>query len=783
MSRLLSTIVRTAAAAAAAVLAVAVSAWLRPYLLPTPNAPLYIVTCLAAWRGGLLGGLVAAGIAAAAVPLRPDLATLGTSELVTQQVTLGAMLGLVAVIVGGLSWSERRSRERLVSTLASVGDAVFVTDTTGHVTDLNPAAETLVGWSLRDARGRALEDVVPLVDEETGEPESIHVDATLREGRSLAIGPGLVVLTRHGDKAPVDGTVNPMCDPRGRPSGAVVVLRDITVRYEGERERRRLSQEVAASRERLQQIMGSVPAIMWEAWGAPGPDTLRLRFISQYLETLTGYTTDEALTTPNFFLEHMHPDDRDSAIRSAAGVFRSGESAVSQFRWRARDGRELWLEMLSFPVRDPKGRPVGLRGVCIDISARMRQDADRNELLARERQARQDAEEANRLKDEFLMTLSHELRTPLNAILGWACLLRDSDLPADKQRRAIETIERNARAQTQLIEDLLDMSRIVSGKVRLEIGTVDLATVVQGLVEAMRPGAEAKGVRLDLVPDPDIERIPGDADRIQQVIWNLVSNAIKFTPAGGRVEVRVRQLYDRVLVAVSDTGIGIVPDLLPYIFERFRQGAQGGGGLGLGLAIAKQIVELHGGTVEARSLGENMGATFLVKLPLYTKRPFELVGGAAGVMAPEQPSDAAEGDLTGLRVLVVDAASDSRELLQLMLERAGATVATAASGRDAFALVGTWNPHALVCDLSGPDNDDFELIRGVRAAEAREHRPSLPAVAISAFARSDDRRAALESGFDDHLTKPVSSPQLVTTVRSALGKESQGFAGGRAPVA
>jgi CheY-like chemotaxis protein/nitrogen-specific signal transduction histidine kinase len=399
-----------------------------------------------------------------------------------------------------------------------------------------------------------------------------------------------------------------------------------------------------------------------------------------------------------------------------------------------------------------------MRGVAIEVSERLQAERDRSELLTREQEARRAAEEANRLKDEFLMTLSHELRTPLNAILGWACLLRDSRLDAEKQARAIETIERNARAQTQLIEGLLDMSRIITGKVRLELGPVSLTTTASAVVDSMRPAAEAKGIRLELAADPDVEAVPGDGDRLQQVVWNLVSNAIKFTPDGGRVQVRIRQLYDRVMLAVSDSGQGVKEEELPHIFDRFRQGERAQGGLGLGLAIVRSLVEMHGGSVEARSLGENLGATFVVRLPMFAAPVHRAEAASATPVVEVAP--ALRGQLGGLRVLIVDDAPDARELAQVMLEQAGASVRLASTAQEALAALDAFQPQAIVSDLVMPGTNGFELMREIRAREAASGRPAVPAVALSAYARPEDRRAALDAGYHLHLAKPVGAHDL-----------------------
>jgi CheY-like chemotaxis protein len=393
-------------------------------------------------------------------------------------------------------------------------------------------------------------------------------------------------------------------------------------------------------------------------------------------------------------------------------------------------------------------------------------DANPDERL---RQALAAAEEANRLKDEFLAVLSHELRTPLNAILGWARMLRAGTLRGDDIPRAIETIERNAQAQAQLIEDLLDVSRIVSGKLRLEMRPVHVGDVVSEALDTVRPTADARGVALTSAIAP-AGPVSGDAQRLQQVVWNLLSNSIKFTPRGGTVHVRVEQHGAMVQIIVSDTGQGIDPAFLPHVFDRFRQGSATGGtaartGLGLGLAIVRHVVEAHGGTVGATSEGAGKGATFTVELPV-------MVGRAAVTAPPHGYAHALETSLSldGVRVLVVDDDADARELLDIALRQYGASVRTAASVDDAIAEVERECPDVLVSDIEMPGVTGYELIRRLRHSDRQELR-RLPAVALTAYARTEDRVKALLAGFQTHVPKPVEPAELVTVIAS-LGQRT-----------
>jgi CheY-like chemotaxis protein len=374
------------------------------------------------------------------------------------------------------------------------------------------------------------------------------------------------------------------------------------------------------------------------------------------------------------------------------------------------------------------------------------------------------AEEANRLKDEFLAVLSHVLRTPLNAILGWARMLRAGTLPPENVPRALETIERNAQVQAQLIEDLLDVSRIVSGKLRLEMRTVDVGDVVRETLETVRPTADARGVALtDAIGV--VAPVSGDAHRLQQVIWNLLSNSIKFTPRGGTVHVHVSQDGTVVRIAVSDTGQGIDREFLPYVFDRFRQSSAPGKarrtGLGLGLAIVRHLVEAHAGTVAAASDGPGMGATFTVELPVLVGRSVTVPEGDSGYAQPLETSFS----LTAVRVLVVDDDADARELLQLALRQYGAEVAVAASAEEAYDAIVAEAPDVLVSDIEMPGSTGYDLIRRVRQSDAVEVR-RIPAVALTAYARTEDRVKALLAGFQTHVPKPVEPAELVTVIAS-----------------
>ncbi|HZJ43426.1 MAG TPA: MASE1 domain-containing protein [Pyrinomonadaceae bacterium] len=385
-----------------------------------------------------------------------------------------------------------------------------------------------------------------------------------------------------------------------------------------ESEKHQLGNQLELHRRRVQDIVDHVPGVVWEAWGQPDQANQRIDFVSSHVEQMLGYSQDEWLSTPNFWLSIVHPDDRERAAKEAGAIYASGKGGRSRFRWLHKDGREIWVEAQSIVVSDQTG-PIGMRGVTMDITAAVSAEVERAELLKRESEARGRAEEASRLKDEFLATVSHELRTPLNAVVGWSRLLRSGQLDQDGAVHAVEVIERNAEAQKQIIEDLLDVSRIITGKLRVDTQPVDLLLVIHDAIDAIRPAVEAKEIQVRTRFDsPDLV-VKGDVDRLQQVFWNLLSNAVKFTPSQGTIEVLLIRSEANAEIRIEDSGPGIPEDFIPRIFDRFSQ-ADGSstrkhGGLGLGLAIVRHLVELHGGTVYASNGPSGRGAVLTVRLP------------------------------------------------------------------------------------------------------------------------------------------------------------------------
>jgi signal transduction histidine kinase/ActR/RegA family two-component response regulator len=425
------------------------------------------------------------------------------------------------------------------------------------------------------------------------------------------------------------------------------------------------------------------------------------------------------------------------------------------------------VTILERPVR----RLILARTVAIALRGRRRQLELRAHLEARADLLRRE-QLASRMKDEFLMTVSHELRTPLTAIYGWARMLVTGQIRDDQKRRAIETIERNAQAQTQLVNDLLDVSRAISGKVRLDVRSMDLSHVVLAAIDSAQPAADAKGIHLDAMLDPNAGLISGDRDRMQQVVWNLLSNAIKFTPRDGHVRVTLEKQATQVELTVTDTGSGIAPEFLPHVFDRFRQADAGTtrqhSGLGLGLAIVRHLVELHGGSVAVESPGVGAGTTFRVLIPLtLPKREAETKPLERGP-AVDAPRGTDARRLEELRVLVVDDEPQARELFSAIVEHAGAEVRVAGSARDAIAIVQSWTPDVMLSDIEMPLEDGYVLMNELNALDGLSHRPI--AVAITAHSRPEDRMRALEMGFSWHLPKPVEPSELVTVIASLTGR-------------
>jgi PAS domain S-box-containing protein len=448
--------------------------------------------------------------------------------------------------------------------------------------------------------------------------------------------------------------------------------------------------------------------------------------------------------------------------------------------WRIRkDGSKFWAHVTLTALRDEAHRLRGFAKLTRDLTERKRTEAleasgaEREAMLETERGARMLAQRTARMKDEFLATLSHELRTPLNAILGWTQLLRIRATPEPAEfHRGMEVIERNTRAQVRLIDDLLDLSRIVSGRFRLDVQQVSLLDIVKGALDSIEPTAQTKGVRLESILDPQPVMVSGDPGRLQQVFWNLLSNAIKFTPKGGKVQVLLQRVNSHIEFSISDTGIGIPAHFLPHVFERFSQKDSSThrdyGGLGLGLAISKQLVDLHGGSIQAKSMGEGQGATFVVTLPLIILAKENHGTARIHPTAADLSNSLPLPQLDGVRALIVDDEADALELIRRVLEEQGAFVTAVGSGEEALRMLETSEPDVLISDIGMPGMDGYQFMRRMRASEPKNRRT--PALALTAFARPDDRKHAILAGYQAHLAKPFDMAELAIVVAGLVGR-------------
>ncbi len=497
--------------------------------------------------------------------------------------------------------------------------------------------------------------------------------------------------------------------------------------------------------------------------------TGKLLEVNETFTRLSGYRREEAVgrSTEELGL-WARASDREAEL---AMLSQRGQLRNIEYRFRMKDGTER-IGLLSAEQIEIGGEPCALT-VILDITKQKWAEAEREQLLVSEQEARRQAEATNRLKDEFLATVSHELRTPLNAILGWTTMLQRGKLDEATATRGLKTIERNAQVQAQLIEDLLDVSRIISGKLRLDVKPIELTQVIKAAIDSVKSTADAKAIELQIEINPAADSISGDSTRLQQVLWNLLSNAVKFTPKGGLVQVRLDRTDLQAHITVSDTGEGINPEFLPYVFDRFQQAdgttTRRHGGLGLGLAIARHLVEMHGGTIEAHSAGAEQGTTFTVKLPLVVVRQTEPLPTVHSEIPSQEetPITANPAILYGLRILIVDDEADSRDMLKVVLEQYGADVLTAASAREAYEALQGWKPDVLVCDIGMPEEDGNSLIRKVRALDA-EQGGNTPAIALTGYVRVEDRRRALEAGYQLFLPKPVEVNELASRITNLI---------------
>ena len=647
-------------------------------------------------------------------------------------------------------------KELLATTLASIGDGVIVTDTQSRVTFLNPEAERLTGWTNANAEGRPLSVVFRIVNERTRRVAENPAEKALRLGTVVGLANHTMLLREDGAEFLIDDSAAPIRNKNGSMFGAVLVFRDVTEQRKLYEAREQLAAIVEYSGEAI--ATKNLDGII-QTWNASA-------------EKLFAYRADEIIGKP---VTILIPPERLSEEEEILSRLRRGLPAERLETIRLKkDGTPIPVSVTVSPIKNPEGEVIGASKLIQDITARTRLETQRQQLLAREQSLRAQAEAAGRVKDEFLATVSHELRTPLSAILGWATMLNRGTIEPAIASRGIESIERNARAQAQLIEDLLDVSRIISGKLRLDIQPVTLISIIEEALDAVRPAAEAKSIQLNVNIDAAADHLRADPGRLQQIIWNLLSNSMKFTASGGKVVVDVKRTGSMVAISVSDTGEGINPKFLPYVFDRFQQAdssvTRKHGGLGLGLAITRHLVEMHGGSVEAHSEGEGRGATFTVKLPTpathvetsHTGDNGKLDHQSSRQQAVEPPS------LRGLRVLAIDDSTDTRQLVSIVLEQCGALVTTAPSVREALEIFADWKADVIICDIGMPEEDGYTFIRTIRQLPP-EKGGDTPAIALTGYVRVEDRLQALRAGYQMFVPKPIEASELCTIVASLVG--------------
>ncbi|RCJ15922.1 hypothetical protein A6S26_06400 [Nostoc sp. ATCC 43529] len=627
-------------------------------------------------------------------------------------------------------------------------DRIFIFDRDGRYQYVSESGAALLGWTVEEMLGKTWQEL-------NFSPEIFAMMRPVDSQREKVMATAQP-LRAETEYIAADGLhfyeyiLAPLYNPEQGMAGIIAVYRDIS-------ERKRTEQALRQSEQRLRLAQKAGKIGTWE-WNLRTGEVSWSEGIWNILGLEIG--TEEPGAKP--WVDFIHPDDSPRIMQGVENVLAEGKEYYDEFRIIRKDQKVIWLASKGQIIRDADGQAERFLGVNIDISERKQAEEEREQLLLREQAAREAAETANRIKDEFLAVLSHELRTPLNPILGWIKLLRTRQLNEEKTAIALETIERNAKLQTQLIGDLLDVSRILQGKLTLNISCVDLAATIAAAKETVRLAAEAKSIQIHTEIAPNVRPFMGDASRLQQVVWNLLSNAVKFTPAGGEVKIKLESTNTYTQIQVSDTGKGIIPEFLPYVFETFRQAdsatTRNFGGLGLGLAIVRHIVEMHGGTVSADSLGEDQGATFRVKFPLI-----------ATVQQPNQNQNLPKISLNlrGVRVLTVEDDQDTRELLAFTIGQYGAQVTAVASAHEALKILKQCQPDILVCDIAMPEMDGYTLIRHIRTWP-KEQGGQIKAIALTAYAGEFNQKQALAAGFQRHLSKPVDPEELIEAIASLI---------------
>jgi len=726
--------------------------------------------------------------------------------------------------------SEEHYRRHLEAVTNNASVALFITDEQRQCVFMNPAAEKLTGFTFEELEGKPIHDyihrkhadgrqypieecpinrVFPQNNRDQGEETFVHKD---------------------GSFYPVAFTASPIKEDE-KIVGTIIEVRNISREKEDENELKSAAEEIKklllaerAYREEsetllqigqiisaeldLQKIVQAVTDAATEITGAQFGaffyNVLDEKGASYMLYTLSGVPLEAFSDFPMPRATHLFgPTFRGEGAIRIGNVRKDSRFGKNPPYNGLPEGHLPVVSYLAVPVIARSGEVLGglffghenedifserderiVEGLAAQAAVAMDNamlfESTRQERVKAENAAHEnerlfnEAVEANRLKDEFLATISHELRTPLNAITGWSSMLLSKTLNEKDAQMAIETINRNARAQAQIIEDILDVSRIITGKLRLDIQLIDPNKIIESAIESARPAAEAKSIRLQMLLDPQAGPVSGDPNRLQQIVWNLISNAIKFTPKKGRVQLRLERINSSVEISVSDTGQGISPEFLPYVFERFRQSdsttSRRHGGLGLGLSIVRQLVEMHGGSVSVASPGEGQGATFVVTMPIAVVHSQSFGEKTERRVHPKTSEHTMGFDcppqLKGLRILCVDDEKDSRELLIAVLSQCDAETLAVSSTAEALAAFEEFKPHILVSDIGMPDEDGYDLIRKVRERENANNLKRIPAVALTAYARVEDRLRALSSGFQMHIPKPVEPAELATVVAS-----------------
>jgi PAS domain S-box-containing protein len=700
------------------------------------------------------------------------------------------------------------SKYWLAAIIGSAEDAVISKTLDGIITTWNAGAERLFGYTAEEAIGMPVTMLIP----ENHPDEEPQILARIRSGQRVEHYETERV-RKDGTLVNISLTISPIRDGNNQIIGASKIARDITDRKRADETLReqaeiietvnRLGQTLAAEldlRKLVQAVTDAATNISDAQFGSFFYNVLNDNGESYMLYALSG--------VPNEVFAHF-PMPRNTEIFSPTfkgegtvlldDVKKDPRYGKNSPYWGMPEGHLPVRSYLSVPVVSRSGEVYGglflghpepavfteraarvVEGIAAQAAIAMDNarlyEAAQNARAAAEHAAKQ-AEESSRLKEEFLATISHELRTPLNAILGWTRMLRSGNMEPEAVAKALDTVERNARAQAQLIEDLLDVSRIVTGKLRMDVRPIDPTTFTEAAIEAVKPAAEARGVKIIRIMDTGAASVPGDPVRLQQVVWNLLSNAVKFTPRGGKVQVQLERVNSHIEIAVTDTGQGISPEFLPHVFDRFRQAdqtiARQHGGMGLGLAIVKHLVEMHGGTVSAASGGKDQGATFVVCLPVSPVYQFDEVEGRIhpGAQHLLMPLDQADR-LDEIKILVIDDEPDTRDLLKAALSDCGALVTTSGSADVGFQLVISEQPDVLISDIGMPIQDGYEFIRRVRALPT-ERGGKVPAVALTAYARSEDRLKALRAGYEMHVPKPVELTELVAVILSLVRREKR----------